>query len=356
MRVGLAWWRWMRRLLLLGALGGCAAVRQDAAPEATVAQRLTLAGPTSFQPWEGWKLTRAESPALDVYVMRDGTPRPLLVLLAGSGCTPLFFHVEREGKRLTGTRLTFAISLMGNRSGLHVATVEKVGVRSFELFSGDGMHDCPEEYERHVAKPARVRAVAGAITALAAEPWVTQVLLVGHSEGADIAAGVARLLGEKRLAAVGIMGGAGPSQLFDHVLFARRDAEAGSVRAAFDEVLRITEPEARGRWNGHSLARWRSFAVEATPLDDLRASRVPVFIAHGTEDGSVPIESADLLAIELLRDRSRPVFYLYLPGHDHGFRGPDRADNARAVLDRFLVWALEQPGKTGVQEGLTSTP
>jgi pimeloyl-ACP methyl ester carboxylesterase len=288
--------------------------------------------------------------------MKDETPRPLLVVLAGSGCTPLFFHLEREGHRLTGTRLTFALSLMGNHVGLHVATVEKVGVRSFELYSGDGMSDCSEEYERHVAKPERVRAVADAVAALAAEPWVTQVVLVGHSEGADVAAGVARLLGEKQLTAVGIMAGAGPSQLFDHVLFARRDAEAGGVQEAFKDVLRITDPAEEGRWNGHSLTRWRSYAVDATPLEDLRASRVPVFIAHGTEDESVPIESADLLAIELLRDRSRPVFYLYLPGHDHGFRGPERTDNARAVLDRFLAWALAPVKQTAVQEGLTSGP
>ncbi|MFL5348418.1 MAG: alpha/beta hydrolase family protein [Hyalangium sp.] len=297
-------------------------------------------------------MSRAKAPALDVYVMHDETPRPLLVLLAGSGCTPLFFHLEREGKRLTGTRLTFALSLMQAHAGLHVATVEKVGVHSFELYSGDGMSDCSEEYERHVAKPERVRAVADAITALAAQPWVTQVLLVGHSEGADVAAGVTRLLGEKRVAAVGIMAGAGPSQLFDEVLFARRDAEPGGVRAAFDEVLRVTDPAARGRWNGHSLTRWRSYAVDTTPLEELRASRVPVFIAHGSEDESVPIESADLLAVELMRDRSRPVFYLYLPGHDHSFRGKDRADDARAVLDRFLEWALSPMKATGVQEGL----
>lgn len=343
------WQSWLEGLALLATLGGCAGAQPGPVPEPMQVSRLTRLGPTAFEPWERWSLNRAEAPALDVYVMHDEAPRPLLVLLAGSRCTPLFFQLEHEGKRLTGTRLTFAISLIQALTGLHVATVEKMGVRSFELYSGDGMSDCSGEYEQHVAKPERVRAVADATTALAAQPWVTQVLLVGHSEGANVAAGVARMLGEKRVAAVGLMAGAGPSQLFDGILFARRDAEPGGVRAAFNDALRVMDPAAQGSWNGHSLTRWRSYVVDTTPLEELHTSRVPVFIAHGTEDESVPIESADLLAIELMRDRSRPIFYLYLPGRNHSFRGKDRVDDARAVLE----WALSPTKTIGVQEGLS---
>ncbi len=298
-------------------------------------------GMTEFMAWEAWQVTRADAPDLDVYVERDDEPRPVVVLLQGSGCTPLFFTFPMG----MGSSLIFLSQLRERDHPVHYVTVEKRGVESFgPRPEGDPgtAEGCSEEYLEGLAKPLRVQDVVDAIEALSDEPWAEQILVAGHSEGVAIASGVAAQL-DDQLTAVGLFSSAGPSQLADFAMYSHRTGDASEVSETFDDILQLTtEPDELDSWGGHPVERWTSFAVDTTPLEDLRDTSVPVFVTHGTEDRASAIESADVFVVELLRtDSQRPLSYLRLHDVDHGLQIRDteisRMDD---VFDHFLDWAL----------------
>ena len=300
---------------------------------------------TSRAPWQQWAISFEGRRPLDIYVARATDRRaPLVMVVQGSACYPLFRVGEEEGRQRFQTTLPAGIEerVHNGPTSVHFAAVERPGLCSFD--GGDPRHEprfCTEE-RGGITKQERVKDVADAALALAGEPWVSGIVLVGHSEGGDVVAGAARLLGSERVLAVALLAGGGPTQFFDFVAQARRERDARAAQAVFDELLAL---DSGGRtasgYRGHPIERIFSYAIDSTPLDDLVAVNVPVFIAQGTDDAHVALESADLLALELLRRRPlRAVSYLIAEGLDHGFCNSNDDDYSGVVLDRFLSWAL----------------
>lgn len=116
---------------------------------------------------------------------------------------------------------------------------------------------------------------------------------------------------------------------------------------AFADIVRFAEgPLPEGRFLGHPEVRWRSFAWDSTPLEDLRQSRLPIFVGHGGEDRASALASADIFVAELLRQRGpHPLHYEVYPGHDHVFSpaGGGGPNQTKQVLERFFAWATAQP-------------
>lgn len=307
-------------------------------------------GPTGWNPWSHWTLQTEKGAPLDLFLASDEKPKPLLVMLQGSGCRPLFAigDADAEGRTPRRSSLFHFAKTLRKPGPVHVMAVEKRGVTSFGPL-GEEEPECSEAYERGLSKPDRVRDVVAAIEAFAHEPWVTEVLLLGQSEGADLATGVAKALGPGKLAAVGLLSSAGPSQLFDFVVFDRRKRNHEAVLEDFQQTLGLLGPNPPARIHGHSALRWKSYAVDSTPLQDMAGLDVPVFVAHGTDDENSPVESADLFVIELLRmNPSRPVYYFMVPDATHGFVGADGTDHAPNVIARFLEWAVSAKKSTTI--------
>jgi hypothetical protein len=57
------------------------------------------------------------------------------------------------------------------------------------------------------------------------------------------------------------------------------------------------QPEGDGVF--HDLERWKTFWLASTPIEDVRDSMVPLFVAQGTRDDTTL--SADLFALEAIR-------------------------------------------------------
>jgi pimeloyl-ACP methyl ester carboxylesterase len=311
-------------------------------------------GSSPLAPLELWQVRRGTEPPLDVYLARAEGTGPLVVFVQGSRVVPLFELIADAGGETTfRSALPFALPevLSAQPAGFHLAFLERRGLRSFDV-AATTAGEAPRSTTAGVPKPNRVSDVADAVLALAAEKWVSEILLVGHSEGADVAAGVAKLLGP-RIAAVALLAGAGPSQLFDFVAAARRKADDEGVRRTFEEILWLTSPAASGDYRGLPVERWTTFALDSTPLDDLQGSAVPVFVAHGTADDAASVESADVFVVELLRqNRGRPVFYLVLPGLNHRFVSADGRSWFAEVLGVFLKWARGSGSRRAMQVGL----
>jgi len=308
-------------------------------------------GPTAWDPWELWHVARPSRPRLDVFAVHDAQKRPVVVLLQGSGCQPLFSVSSNADGPRTST-LFFDAAVKDRVARVHFVAVEKRGVVSFRAPPKDDEEPtCSPEYEAGVARSERVADIVDTIEALSRQPWAGPVLVAGHSEGADLAASVGHALGTK-VAAVGLFSSAGPSQLFDMVLAAHRTGKTEAIREAFSDVQRVIDPQSTGRWRGHSMVRWKSYAVESSPLDEMRASDVPVFVAHGSRDATSPVESADLFVVELLRANvARSVAYVRVEDADHLLRSPSGEKFGPSILDRFLNWALSPSKARGVVLG-----
>jgi pimeloyl-ACP methyl ester carboxylesterase len=162
--------------------------------------------------------------------------------------------------------------------------------------------------------------------------------VVGHSEGADVAAGVGRAMADK-LPGVALLSGAGITRFFDQVVQARVQTDE-DVKQVFDDLIWITGPDASGDYKGASITRQLTYAVDSTPLDDLSRVKVPVFVATGTSDDKVPVLTTDAFVTELLRNRERQVTYAILPKLDHQFATADGTSHFHDVLKLVVDWAI----------------
>jgi hypothetical protein len=105
-------------LWLSGAFGCGSRQRTAEAPAA-----LKMVRQTEWEPWEAWRLRRAERPPLDVFFAHTSEPKPLVVLLQGSGCAPLL--AIAEGGRLRMSSLLVQPEDLA--ADVHLMAVEQVG-------------------------------------------------------------------------------------------------------------------------------------------------------------------------------------------------------------------------------------
>ncbi len=273
--------------------------------------------------------------------------RPLLVYLDGSGAQSHFVSMgERTGYGIFG--------LVARRAGgqFHVATVEKRGVSFGDASRHGSAEGASAEYQQHATLADRVADVRLLLDVLLNEPNVdpARVVLLGHSEGSDVAAAVAGA--DPRVTHVAFLACGGAPQFYDFFLMRRKQlAESGAsaeeveqgITALENEIRDIlAQPESETKfWLGHAYKRWATFATHAAAQSLLR-SQARLFLAHGSADTSVPIESFDYLVCELLLQRRPGVTIRRYAGRDHSFNPKGVEPSSEPfleVLNEVLTWA-----------------
>lgn len=276
--------------------------------------------------------------------------KPILVYLEGSGAQSLFYEME-DGRVGVGV-----LGLLAREAGdtFHVVGAEKRGVNFGEHAargSGEGARD---EYTKHATLADRVADVRLMLTALLADARfdARRVVLLGHSEGADVAAAVA---GEDpRVTHVAFLSGGGALQFYDFFVMRRKQmAEQGASAEKIEESIGqledeirdvIAHPDSETRFlMGHAYKRWSTFATQSS-ADALVRTGAKIFAAHGSEDTSVPIESFDFLVARLLCAGKPNVTIRRYPGRDHSYirKGDEPGyDGFVEVLREVLRWAQE---------------
>ena len=175
----------------------------------------------------------------------------------------------------------------------------------------------------------------------------SRVLILGHSEGGQIACQVAAE--DENVTHVAVMAGGGPTQLFDLIQFARRgdmyDPNA-SPQQRVDALLAdwqkvLDDPTATDKFIlGHTHLRWSSF-LKSSPIEAILDSDAKVFIAQGTADTNSLPASAEVLYTELLA-RGRDCTYELVEGGNHGFMTKD--DNGAGWVNtnrKAVEWFLK---------------
>ncbi len=249
---------------------------------------------------------------------------PIAVFVQGSGCHSAF-RVGKDGRVYGGYQ---NVLLGAARGRARVIVVEKPGVRCLDSpRSGGTAHDCPRMFLREHTLPRWAAAIDACLRALCTLSTVdtAKILLVGHSEGGQVAAKVAAM--NSKVSHVALLSSTGPTQLFDLMVNARASGKNTRSFAAADERVKEvfetfkaieSNPDSitKFAW-GHPFRRWSSFLASST-LDELLRSQARIYVAHGARDQTVPLASFDILCTELVR-RRREVVIRCVDGAGHDF-------------------------------------
>lgn len=267
-----------------------------------------------------WTLTRSDGSTLILFTNfeRLDPNRPLALWMQGSGAFSLF--PIRQGMTRLGP---FDLIRQALGEDVQIVGVEKRGVEFGKIGHG-GAEEAGQEYHRYATLQDRGADVLLVLSAFAASAGLPdRVLAIGHSEGADVAAKVAAE--DSRITHLAFLSGGGPSQLFDFLTIIRKSEQSEEEKEA--EIARLwrswreiqAEPDSTEKmFQGHAYRRWYSY-LSQPPLGNLLRTQARILIVHGSLDTAVPIESADLAAVELDR-AGKDYEYLRLPGADHSLR------------------------------------
>lgn len=279
------------------------------------------------------------------------TPRPLMIYLDGSGAQSQF-HVLDDGRVSIGL-----YGLLARTAGdaFAVAACDKRGTEWGKAAGRPGAAEgASEEYSRHATFEHRVADVRLLIDALVSQPGIdgSRVVLVGHSEGADVAAGVAAA--DPRVTHVAFLSGGGASQMFDLIVLRRQGMVAAgvapqeiekSISELEDDYRRIfADPESDTKFfMGHAYRRWASFLAHPA-AESLVRTNARLYLAHGSKDESVPIESFDLLVVELIRAGRTDLVVRRCGNCDHALHDVDQPRAGPMLEPTFkeiVAWAAE---------------
>lgn len=268
--------------------------------------------------------------------------RPLLLLVQGSGCEPLF--IDGDG----GLSPTAGQDIIQHFAAERFAVliVEKPHVASESPTRNDGTTDaCAAEFNRHHSLDHWAAAISSAIDAALGDPAVDRaagVRIIGMSEGAIVAARVARNRGDVRQLA--FISGFGCNQWRDMLVVARRNAPPDLVEqsvlemeAGFREVA--ADPSSTTRFfEGQTHLFWSTFGL-ACPAQDLLQSSATPLIAFGTADEQVDANGMESIVAEFLAT-GRPIVVKRILGGSHVLDTPDTEpfENLVGVFAFAIDW------------------
>lgn len=189
---------------------------------------------------------------------------------------------------------------------------------------------------------------------LGTEPPGTPLLLMGASEGADVASAVAARCETERLRAVILLGGGGgwtQEREFRHFIRTRGSFLGLGSESELDAKLAEirAHPDSDEMWLGHPFRRWSSFMF-ARSADDLLRVDAPILVVQGGADDMVPVESARALRDEFAAAARTNLTYVEIPGVDHRFVDATTGLSHLPEVELAVVGFLEREGLLSANE------
>ena len=171
-----------------------------------------------------------------------------------------------------------------------------------------------------------------------------RVVLLGASEGGDVAASIAvRREPVSHLILLAVGGGWSQERELRHLLTAGVPIDKVETIEDFDRKLSEIRaaPDSSVRWAGLAYRRWSSYLWDS-PLGDLLTLDIPIFVAHGTHDRSVPVESARAMVEAFAERGKKNVSYQEYADADHAFCHVVTGTSLQSLVQQDLVrWMTE---------------
>lgn len=178
-----------------------------------------------------------------------------------------------------------------------------------------------------------------------------KIVALGHSEGSDVVAKLGTV--NKKITHIGFWSGSGNTQYNDFALFIRQEASKGKIDEAtsikkldslYSQIEDIEKnPTSIDKfWLDNTYKRWHEFSEP--PIENLLKINIPIFIAIGTKDQAVPIESSLIIKTEFIRHHKDNLTFRIYPNLDHGFETLPSNDNEESkdmwmdIFAEFMEW------------------
>lgn len=295
-----------------------------------------LADPVPGTRFERFATTDGHGNALTYYLSEAPYPKPLALVVQGSGCGALFRPAAGGAMNAVGYHGVFR-SVAGER--YRVLAVEKPGARSPSEPSGGGnAQDCPRRFLAEHTVERWSGALKAALEAARQRTGVIpdRTLVIGHSEGGVAAARLARLDG--KISHVALLASPGPDPVEELLLWSEARGRKRPETEATIALIRMKPDSISDFAFGHPYRRWSSF-LAADPVADLLASPARIFAAHGEADANWPF-AAHLTLVQRLRDAGRAVDAVRLAGADHSLNVPGQRppEGMAEIFGQILAW------------------
>lgn len=280
-------------------------------------------------------------PSVRYYLSKPAQRAPLVLFIQGSGCVPPFVGMDTPKRHST----IFSWLPLASQKRYAVMAVDKP-YQSDEPQKGEpgSAIGCAGNFNKHFTYDTWLASLKQAVRHALSRPEVDarSVLVIGLSEGAPIAAGLARDLPE--VSDVVLVGATGPTQLYDFAasIHLTKEDDAEKVRRLeelnvnFSAISADPANTSKFIW-GHPYLRWSSFFAQST-ADNLARSKARVYLASGMQDKSVPILSTEVLYAQL-RAQGRDVTFRRIPLAGHNLAPEGHAiPEASKEFDAFIAW------------------
>lgn len=290
-------------------------------------------------------LQERAGPPVRYYLSRPAQKAPLVLYIQGSGCVPPFMGLGTPNPYST----IYSWLPLAQQGRYAVMAVDKP-YQSDEPQKGPfgSAIGCAGDFNAHFSYDTWLATLKAAVRHALARPEVDarRVLVIGSSEGAPMAAGLARALPE--VSDVVLLGANGPTQLYDFAadIYRSNDSDDAKLErlqkldATFTAISTDPKSTSKFAW-GHPYLRWSSFFAQST-MEHLAHTKARIYLLSGMQDSSVPVLSTEAMYAQL-RTQGKDVTFRRLPGEGHSLVPEGRPmSEAQKEYDAFMAW-FERP-------------
>jgi pimeloyl-ACP methyl ester carboxylesterase len=321
--------------------------------QTTQPYRLQTEGLVENLPYERNSTTDRFGRKINFYLrfprLKPSEPLPLVVYIQGSACQSIF-EKQPDGSILPagGHEVIPQVSL----GRVLLLVVEKPGIEFLHTTTPGESY--PKTFREEHTLERWAEAVEAAVRAAQESPRVLpgKLLVIGHSEGGQVACKVAQDL-PGLVTHVACAAGGGPSFLADILVLAREGTYFGEVsdkpqervKYVLDEWKKIQQDpmSTEKHFFGFPYRYWSTF-LASSPIEILPKVDAEIYIAQGTQDNAVDPASADLLYGHLLARGKRPTYdRIEGAGHSFDFSGEPTRDGWGDAHQRIVKWFLPEP-------------
>lgn len=260
----------------------------------------------------------------------EARPRQLLFVLPGSGCRSMGRWLPDYFTGLEGEAGAIRVFILHKR---HIAP------------DADG-RQCSEAFIR-ADHPSRWLAdqLEFITQQLAQAGPLQRVLLLGISEGAELAPQLAQRIPAVTHVALLSHSGQAPLELYRELAHSYPDMQQGWLALQQALATAPADPDA-ARLHGRSWRYWAE-AAASRQSQDLLASNLPLLLALGQADPLIPPQAAAQLQQRFAAAGKQNLTLLEYPQADHGLSSPQRnfLPDFMHSLERWLALARTQQSR-----------